>query len=85
MTTTIFRFRFQGGTQGGTQDGTQGVRQDELDNWIEQEIRKNNHVTTEELAMMSGKGVRTIKRRIAKLPHIKFVGSGFSGHWEVLD
>lgn len=36
MTTTIFRFRFQGVTQ----DGTQGVRQDELDNWIEQEIRK---------------------------------------------
>ena len=66
-------------------NGTQGVRQDELDNWIEQEIRKNNHVTTEELAMMSGKGVRTIKRRIAKLPHIKYVGSGFSGHWEVLD
>ena len=25
----------------------------------------------------------TIKRHIAKLPHIQFVGSGYSGHWEI--
>ena len=73
------------GTQGGTQDVLQDVPQDELDNWIEQQIRRNNRITTEELAMMSGKGVRTIKRRISKLPHIKYVGSGYSGHWEVID
>ena len=27
----------------------------------------------------------TIKRHIAKMPHIHFVGSGYSGHWEVVD
>ena len=26
---------------------------------------------------------KTIKRRISKLPQIKYVGSGYSGHWEV--
>ena len=83
----------QSGTQDGTQDGIQGgtqgdpqdVPQSELDNWIEEQIRKNAHITTEELAIMSGKGVRTIKRRISKLPHVKYVGSGYSGHWEVID
>jgi len=23
------------------------------------------------------------ERRIAKMPHIKYIGSGYSGHWEV--
>ena len=35
----------QGDTQGGTQGGTQG---DALDIWIEEQIRKNPKVTTEE-------------------------------------
>ena len=75
----------QDGIQGGTQGDPQDVPQSELDNWIEEQIRKNAHITTEELAIMSGKGVRTIKRRISKLPHVKYVGSGYSGHWEVID
>ena len=76
----------QGGTQGGTQDGTQGGTQEEiLDKWIENQIRENPQITTEELAQMSKKGLRTIKRHIAKMPHIRYVGSGYSGYWEVLD
>ena len=70
----------QGGTQGGTQDGTQG---DDLDKWIEYQVAVYSKITTEELASLSGKGLRTIKRRIAKMPHIVYVGSGYSGHWEV--
>lgn len=72
----------QGGTQSGTQDGTQG---DTLDIWIETQIKKNPQITTEELANLSNKGIRTIKRHIAKLSHIKYVGSGYSGHWEITD
>ena len=76
----------QGGTQGGTQDGTQGGTQEEiLDKWIENQIRENPQITTEELAQMTKKGLRTIKRHIAKMPHIRYVGSGYSGYWEVLD
>ena len=63
-------------TQGGTQD-------DDLDKWIEYQVAVFPKITTEELASLSGKGLRTIKRRIAKMPHIVYVGSGYSGHWEV--
>ena len=68
--------------QGDTQGGTQG---DALDIWIEEQIRKNPKVTTEELATLSGFTSKTIKRHIAKLAHIKYVGSGYSGHWEIIE
>ncbi len=38
----------------------------------------------EELAKLSGKSVITITRHITKLSHIKYVGSGYSGHWEII-
>ena len=55
-------------TQGGTQDGTHGGTQDEdLDTWIEEQVATYPKITTEELASQSGKGIRTIKRHIAKM------------------
>ena len=76
----------QDDTQDGTQDGTQGGTQSKnLDLWIEEQIKKNPNITTEELSKVSGKGINTIKRHISKLPHIKYVGSGYSGHWEIID
>ena len=72
----------QGVPQGVPQDGTQGNK---FDKWIENQIRQNPQITTEELAQMSKKGLRTVKRHIANMPHIRYVGSGYSGHWEVLD
>lgn len=70
----------QGDTQGGTQGGTQG---DDLDKWIEYQVAVYPKITTEELALQIGVTSKTIKRRIAKMPHIVYVGSGYSGHWEV--
>ena len=76
----------QDGTQDGTQGGTQGgTQENDFDKWIESQIRLNPQITTEELAKMSKKGLRTVKRHIANMPHIRYVGSGYSGHWEVLD
>ena len=73
-------------TQGDTQSDTQGDTQgDALDIWIEEQIRRNPKITTEELARISKKGLATIKRHIAKLAHIKYVGSGYSGHWEIIE
>ncbi len=70
--------------QGDTQDDTQGDTQgDNLDRWIEYQVAVYPKITTKELARLSGKSVVTIRRRIAKMPHIVFVGSGYSGHWEV--
>jgi ATP-dependent DNA helicase RecG len=76
----------QGVTQGVTQDVTQGVTQGKkLDMWIEEQIRNNPQITTEELAKSSGFTSRTIKRHIIKLSHIRYVGSGYSGHWEIVE
>ena len=76
----------QSDTQGGTQDVPQDVPQDDnLDEWIENQIRQNPQISTEELAELSNKSSKTIKRHIAKMPHIRYVGSGYSGHWEVSD
>ena len=70
----------QDDTQGDTQDGTQGK---DLDKWIEYQVAVYPKITTGELAQLSGKSIITIKRRIAKMPHIVYIGSGYSGHWEV--
>ena len=72
----------QDGAQDGSQGGIQDVLQDgELDDWIEKQIKKNPKITAKELALLSQKGLNTIRRRIAKLPHIQYVGSGYSGQW----
>ena len=73
----------QGDTQGGTQGDTQDVPNDKLDEWIAEQIHNNSNITTEELAKMSKRGIVTIKRHISKLPNIRYVGRGYSGHWEV--
>ena len=82
----------QGDTQGDTEDVPQGVPQDvpqggtqgdDLDKWIEYQVAVYPKITTAELAQQSGKSIITIKRRIAKMPHIVYIGSGYSGHWEV--
>lgn len=74
----------QDGSQGDSQGGIQDVLQDgELDDWIEKQIKKNPKITAKELALLSQKGLSTIKRHISKLPHIQYVESGYSGHWEI--
>ncbi len=70
----------EGDTQDVPQGGTQGK---DLDKWIEYQVAVYPKITTGELAQLSGKSIITIKRRIAKMPHIVYVGSGYSGHWEV--
>ena len=72
----------QGESQDESQGGIQDVLQDgELDDWIEKQIKKNPKITAKELALLSQKGLSTIRRRIAKLPHIQYVGSGYRGQW----
>ncbi len=73
----------QGDTQGDTQVVT--ISDKELDNWIEQQLLQDPQLSTESLARMCRRSTITIKRHIAKMPHIHYVGSGYSGHWEVED
>ena len=67
--------------QNGTQDGTQG----KLEERLLQIIAGNNKTSVKEMAAITGVSVRTIKRRIAEMPNVKYVGSGYSGHWEITD
>ena len=70
--------------EGDTQDVTQDVTQGEnLDKWIELQVAVYPKITTEELASQAGVTTRTIKRHIKNMHHIVYVGSGYSGHWEV--
>ena len=89
----------QGVTQGVTQDVTQGVPQgvtqdvpqggtqgvDDIDKTIVRLIREDNRISTELIAEKLSLSSKTIKRRIAKMQNIRYVGSGYSGHWEVVD
>ena len=68
-------------TQNDTQDDTQTTV---FDIWLEEQIKENPKITTGELSKKCGKSIITVKRHIAKLSHIKYVGSGYSGHWEII-
>ena len=70
-------------TQDGTQDGTQGGTQDKLQEQIFDMIKDNPQISTSEMATKLGVGVRTVKRRIKQMTNIVYVGSGYSGHWEI--
>ena len=48
-------------------------------------ILKNNRISTEKIAVTLGVSSKTIKRRIKKRNNVNYVGSGFSGHWEIKD
>lgn len=81
------------GMQNDTHNDTQETKNDtqlntvpakeELDKWIEEQIRKNPKITTDKMASLSKRSAITIKRHLSKLSHIKFVGRGFSGYWEI--
>ena len=83
------------GTHNGTQNGTRGTRNvphdfpqgglrgEDLDEWIAYQLAVHPKMTTEELASLSGRGIRTIKRHIAGMQRLKFVGSGTNGYWLV--
>ena len=69
--------------QGVPQNVTQNVTQNDLDKWLIRSILKNPQITTKELAIKSGKTVRTVRRHLASIPNIRYIGSSRSGHWEV--
>ena len=86
----------QGDTQDDTQDGTQdvtqcvtqdvphGVLQDnELDDWIEKQIRNNSQISAEDLAKLSNRNSKNIKCQLAKC-YMLVMSVVIRGHWEVL-
>ena len=70
--------------QGDPQDVPQDVPQDgTIDERIIALIIKDSSISTEQMAAFIGVSAKTIKRHIKKMNNIKYVGSGYSGHWEI--
>ncbi|MEF2670290.1 MAG: ATP-binding protein [Gemmiger sp.] len=63
----------------------QCVPQDDLDAKILALIKKDNKISTEKLGMALGVSYKTIRRHIKAMGNVRYVGRGFSGHWEVDD
>ena len=74
----------QGDAQGVAQDVAQGVAQDKnsLIEFIKKKVRNNDRVTRKEIADEAGVSLKTIERMIKEIDDLKYVGSGYSGHWE---
>ena len=77
------RNNMQGDAKNGTQGGTQGGTQDKLQEQIFDMIKENPKISTSEIAIKLGVGVRTVKRRIKQMSNVSYIGSGYSGHWEI--
>lgn len=80
FTLTLYNLNY--GTNYATQlkqNGTQDDTQEEIIKMIEE----NPRVTTADMAKKLGIGIATVKRKIKKMSNISYVGSGYSGHWEI--
>ncbi len=70
----------EGDTQGVPQDVPQDVPQT-----IIELIYNNPNITREDIAKQIGVSTKIIGRYLKKLENkVKFVGSGYSGHWEII-
>ena len=59
-------------------------QEDLIEVQILRSIADNNKITREELATLTGASLSTIKRRLKNMGHlVQYVGSGYSGHWEL--
>ena len=65
--------------------GTQDVPQDHLDVQILELMRANDKISTESIAKTLGVSSKTIKRRIKEMDNVRYIGSGYSGHWEIIE
>ena len=52
---------------------------------IEKAVREDAHVTRAIIAEKAGVSVKTVARKLEKMQHIHYVGSGSNGHWEIDD
>lgn len=67
------------------QDVPQDVPQDSLDIQILELIRGDSNLSTEKIAGFLGVTSKTIKRHLKEMDNVKYIGSGYSGHWEIMD
>lgn len=79
---TLFNVNYDD-TQSDTQDDTQDDTQVNVEDRIIKLIQDNSKISTKEMAEELGVGIATIKRKIKNMPNVIYIGSGYSGHWEI--
>lgn len=62
----------------------QDVPQDDLNIKILDLVKSNNKISTQEVGKVLGVSDKTIKRYIKHIDNLKYIGSGYSGHWEII-
>ena len=83
---TLFNLNYSSNVpQAVPQSVPQDVPQDDLDIKILDLIKNNNKISTQEIGNILGVSDKTIKRHIKNIDNIKYVGSGYSGHWEIIN
>ena len=65
-------------------DAAQDVNSNDLDTQIIYLIKKDDKISTEQMSKILEVSTRTIKRHIKEMNNIKYIGSGYSEHWEIL-
>ena len=73
----------QGDLQADPQADLQADPQADFAQSIIKLMRNNPKITREEIGKLLGVSPSTIKRRIGKMSNVHYVGSGYSGHWEI--
>ena len=63
-------------------ENTQDAHKAEIERIVEL-IRQYRKITTKDIAQDLGVSVSTVKRRLKSIPNVSYIGSGFSGHWEI--
>ena len=65
------------------EDVGQDVGQGKYTTRIIQLIKENNKITKADIAKELNVSEKTVEREMKKIPNVKYVGSGYSGHWEI--
>lgn len=65
------------------EDVGQDVGQGKYATRIIQLIKENNKITKADIAKELNVSEKTVEREMKKIPNVKYVGSGYSGHWEI--
>lgn len=68
------------------EDVGQGGGQDEvnLHELIIKLISENNKITKKQIAKVASVSEKTVERQMKKMTNVKYVGRGYSGHWEII-